>query len=242
MNVGLTPKGRGGLTHARVRVRSIDDLGRDLADDALVVRLERAVRRFRLQSAHNLLDEAFATYAPDALLAQVGQPLLDRLQADHDDGALRFATSLLELRLLAHARGWERASGPLVVLGCTPSGERTLELIALGIALAEAHCRITYLGAATPVNRLDEVVRTEQAAAVVLQAERVDVTRVEISQLRALPVPLVFIGAAAATLARSTHATALDPTSPATSARVAGLARRESSRRSDEPSPSHPGT
>ena len=36
------------------------------------------------------------------------------------------------------------------MLGCTPSGERTLELIALGIALAEAHCRITYLGAATP--------------------------------------------------------------------------------------------
>ena len=50
---------------------------------------------------------AFATYAPDALLAQVGQPLLDRLKADHEEGALRFATSLLELRLLAHARGWD---------------------------------------------------------------------------------------------------------------------------------------
>ncbi|MDA0171626.1 hypothetical protein OJ998_21175 [Solirubrobacter taibaiensis] len=242
MNAGLTPKGRGGLTLARVKVRRIDDLGRDPADDALVLRLERAVRRFRLQSAHNLLDEAFATYAPDALLTQVGQPLLDRLEAKQDDGALRFATSLLELRLLAHGRGWERASGPLVVLGCAPSEERTLELIALGIAVAEAHCRITYLGAATPVDLLTEVVRSEQASAVVLQAEHVRLTRFEISQLRALPVPLVFIGAAAATLARSTHATALDPVNPATSARVAGLARRESSRRSDEPSPSRPRT
>jgi hypothetical protein len=223
-------------------VRRIDDLGRDPADDALVVRLERAVRRFRLQSAHNLLDEAFATYPPDALLVQVGQPLLDRLEAKHDLGALRFATSLLELRLLAHGRGWERASGPLVVLGCAPSEERTLELITLGIALAEAHCRITYLGAATPVDQLAEVVRSEQPSTVVLQAEHARLTRFEIAELRALPVPLVYIGAAAATLARSTHGTALDAIGPATSARVAGLARRESSRRRDEPSPSRPGT
>ena len=207
-----------------------------------MVRLERAVRRFRLQSAHNLLDEAFATYAPEALLAQVGQPLLDRLEAQHEVGALRFATSLLELRLLAHARGWERASGPLVVLGCTPSEERTLELIALGISLAEAHCRITYLGAATGVDLLTEVVRSERPSAVVLQAEQARLTRFEIAELRALPVPLVFIGAAAPTLARSTDATALDPAAASASARVAGLARRESSRRSDEPSPSRPGT
>jgi hypothetical protein len=225
-----------------VSVRAIDDLGRDPADDPLVLRLERAVRRFRLQSAHNLLDEAFATHAPDALLQQVGRPLLDRLEAVHDDGALRFATSLLELRLLAHARGWERTSGPLVVLGCTPSGERTLELIALGIALAERHCRITYLGAATPVDMLTEVVRAERAAAVVLQGEHPRLTRFEAAELRALPAPLVFIGPAAAQLARCTHGTALDATEPTATARIAGLAKRESSRRSDEPSPSGPRT
>ena len=89
---------------------------------------------------------------------------------------------------------------------------------------------------------LAEVVRSEQPSTVVLQAEQARLTRFEIAELRALPVPLVFIGAAAATLARSTHATALDPATPAASARVAGLARRESSRRSDEPSPSRPRT
>ena len=207
-----------------------------------MVRLERAVRRFRLQSAHNLLDEAFATYAPDALLAQVGQPLLDRLEAKHDDGALRFATSLLELRLLAHARGWERASGPLVVLGCAPSEERTLELIALGIALAEAPLpdHVPRRGDAGGPARRGGAQRAGVGRGPPGRAVRL--TRFEIAQLRALPVPLVFIGAAAATLARSTHATALDPASPAASARVAGLARRESSRRSDEPSPSRPRT
>ena len=176
------------------------------------------------------------------LLAHVGRPLLGRLEAAGDDGALRFATSLLELRLLAHARGWERASGPLVVLGCTPSAERTLELIALGIALAEKHCRIAYLGAATPVELLAEVVRSERASTVVLQAEQARLTRVETVELRALAVPLVFIGPAAQALARTTRGQALDVTEPSTTARVAGLARRESSRRSDEPSPSGPRT
>lgn len=206
------------------------------------MRLERAVRRFRLQSAHNLLDEAFATHAPDVLLAQVGRPLLARLEEAHDEGALRFATSLLELRLLAHARGWERASGPLIVLGCTPSGERTLELIALGIALAERHCRIAYLGAATPIDLLAEVVRSERPSIVVLQADHPRLTRFEVAELRSLPVPLVFIGPAAPALARTTHGQGLDVTDPATTARVAGLARRESSRRSDEPSPFGPTT
>jgi hypothetical protein len=221
-------------------VRGIDDLGRAPADDPLVLRLERAVRRFRLQSAHNLLDEAFATHAPDALLRQVGRPLLDRLEQAQDDAALRFATSLLELRLLAHARGWERVSGPLVVLGCTPSGDRTLELIALGIALAERRCRIAYLGAATPVDLLTEVVRSERASAVVLQGDHPRLTRFEAGELRSVPAPLVFIGPAAAELARATHGTALDAAEPTASARIAGLAQRESSRRSDEPSPTRP--
>ncbi len=44
--------------------------------------------------------------------------------------------------------------GPLVVLACAPSDDAVLELIALGLALAARHCRISYLGAATPVDAL----------------------------------------------------------------------------------------
>jgi hypothetical protein len=109
---------------------------------ALVVRLERAIRRFRLQSAHNLLDEVFAAHAPESIVKDIGRPLLQRLD---DPAAARFATSLLELRLLAHARGWERVNGPTSVLACAPHDEDVLPLIALGIALAERGCCICYL-------------------------------------------------------------------------------------------------
>src|SRR3954447_2696303 len=137
--------------------------------EPLVARLERAVRRFRLQSAHNLLDEAFAAYPAEEIVHRVGRPLLQRLD---DPAAHQFASSLLELRLLAHARGWERVNGPRVVLACAPSEEDVLGLIALGIALAERHCRISYLGAATPIETLREAARRQGASVAVLSAER----------------------------------------------------------------------
>ena len=199
-----------------------------------MARLERAVKRFRLQSAHNLLDEAFAAHAPELLVRDVGRPLLDRLD---DPAATRFATSLLELRLLAHARGWERVNGPVVVLACAPAEEQVLDLIALGIALAERHCRIAYLGAATPAEALTETAAHHDVALAVLHADRDTLTRPQTAQLKGLRCPLITVGAAAPALAGQLGATALDLDGPTTAARIAGLAQRESSRRSDEASP-----
>lgn len=197
-------------------------------------RLERAVRRFRLQSAHNLLDEAFAAHPPEALFNEVGRPLLQRLE---DPGARRFATSLFELRLLAHARGWERVSGPAVVLACAPHDEDVLGLIALGIGLAERGCCICYLGAATPVDALAETVRAQNAVLAVIHADNPALTRYETHTLRQLGCPLIALGTARDALAKAADGTALDLAAPTTPARIAGLARRESSRRSDETSP-----
>ena len=203
--------------------------------EPFVTRLERAVRHFRLQAAHNLLDEAFAAHPPETLVKDVGKPLLQRLE---DPAAHRFATSLLELRLLAHAQGWERVNGPLAVLACAPTEEDTLALIALGIALAERHCRIAYLGAATPVEAVEETARSQQAAVTVLSAERAQLARDEAHRLKRLECPLIAIGAAREGLAKQAGATALDVDAPTTAPRIAGMARRwESSRRSDEPSP-----
>jgi hypothetical protein len=205
-----------------------------LDSEPLVVRLERAVHRFRPQSAHNVLDEAFASVPPEAFLREVGRPLLARID---DTAERRFATSLLELRLLSQAQGWERVNGPLVVLACAPSDDDVLELLAVGLALAARHCRIAYLGPATPVDALAEAVHRENAAAVVLAASRAALTGPEGRALRALPCPLLLLGDAREALAEATGGIALDADAPTTPARIAGVARRESSRRSDEPSP-----
>ena len=196
------------------------------AADPLVARLERALRRFRLQSAHNLLDEALATRSPPVFLSEVAEPVLARLESE--PVAHGVATSMLEQRLLAQARGWEAGRGPLVVLACAPREERVLALVALGIELAERGCRISYLGAATPVSALRDAAREQRAALVVVSGAAADLTGPERGELRALAAerPLALIGRAAA---------ALD------AAGLARLAHAQSSPESDDASPGEAG-
>jgi hypothetical protein len=210
--------------------------------DALATRLERALRRFRLQSAHNLLDEALATRSPAAFLDDVAWPVLHRLEADGEEAAVRFARTLFEQRLLGHARGWQAVRGPLVLLACAPRDEQVLGLIGLGIELAERGCRISYLGAATPAAALCDTAREQDAAAVVLAAEQADLTLREQAELRALAAerPLAVAGEAAGPVGSALGAIPLEPADAAV--RVALLAHRESSLRCDEPSPTGPGT
>jgi hypothetical protein len=166
--------------------------------------------RFRVQSVHNLLDEALGASPPDVVARDLILPLFERLEAAGDPGAIRFASSLFEIRLLAQARGWDRVDGPLVVLACAPREERTLALIALGLALAARHCRIEYLGAATPASALRANVVEQRAALAVLSAERADLLVEERAALLSLGLRL--IGRAAPALAASLggEAVALD--------------------------------
>jgi hypothetical protein len=202
--------------------------------EPLAARLERALARFRVQTAHNLLDEAFAAAQADIVAREFVLPLLDRVEAAGDPAVTRFAASLFEIRLLVLARGWERIDGPVVTLACAPREQRTLALIALGLGLAGRHCRISYLGGFTPTATLIE----QPAALVVISAEEDDLTAIERADLRAL-APLL-IGPAAPALAQALGGTALPDDLEAATVRTASLARRRSSRTGDATSPGEP--
>ena len=192
---------------AREQDRVISDGSLHIAVGAgplLVARLERAVRRFRLQMAHNLLDEALTSMPPAVVVRDVVLPLIDRLEEAGDDGAARFASSALEARLLALARGWESIAGPLAILACGPREHRVLEIIGLGLGLAEMRWRISYLGAATPVSAIRETARLDTPAAVVVSVEAPDLPPRDTLALRLLAreSPLLLSGRAGAPLAR----------------------------------------
>jgi hypothetical protein len=207
----------------------------DCADPLLQARLTRAVRRFRLQAAHNVLDEALMALPPPVLVRGVVRPMLRELRCDGDDAAMRFGASLAEVRLLAQARGWDAVDGPAIVLACAPREERVLELIALGLALADRRCRIDYLGAGTPTSALRHAGREAGAAAVVLSAEAMDLRPREVMQLKlvARDAPIGTTGAAARELADAFGGLAL-PDDPLLAVQVVkGVAQRRSSRRSD---------
>jgi hypothetical protein len=196
-------------------------------------RLERAIVRYRVQAAHNLLDEAFGASSPDIVAHGVILPLFARLEETGDPGVVRFASSLFEIRLLAQAGGWERIDGPLVVLACAPREEHTLGLISLGLGLAARHCRVAYLGATTPVWTLEATVREHDVALTVVSAERDDLADDERECLRALE-PLL-IGRAAASLAASLGTSVAFPDGEI----AAVVAHRSSPRRDDAASPPH---
>jgi hypothetical protein len=188
--------------------------------------------RFRVQAAHNLLDEALGAAAPDEVARELVLPLFERLETTGDRAVLRFAASLFEIRLLAQARGWDRIDGPLVVLACAPREERTLGLIALGLALAGRHCRVSYLGAMTPARTLHATVSEQPPALTVVSAERDDLVEGERTELRALDLRL--IGRAADVLAVSLGGAVVSVDGTA----AAELAHRRSPRRGDATSPS----
>jgi MerR family transcriptional regulator, light-induced transcriptional regulator len=189
--------------------------------------------RFRVQAAHNLLDEAFGASAPDVVARDLVLPLFERVEAAGDPGVVRFAASIFEIRLLAQAGGWDRIDGPVVVLACAPREERTLALIALGLALAARHCRVAYLGAMTPARTLQATIREQDAALAVLSAERDDLDTQERAGLRMLD--LLLIGRAAEPLAASLGGAAV----PRDGAVAAELAHQRSSHGDDATSPQY---
>jgi hypothetical protein len=197
----------------------------------VAARLERAVVRFRVQAAHNVLDEAFGASAPDAVARDLVLPLFERLEVAGDPAVIRFAASLFELRLLAQAGRWDRIDGPMVLLACAPREERTLALIGLGLALAARHCRVAYLGALTPARTLRAAVHEQDVALTILSAERDDLDADERAGLRTLD--LLLIGRSAEPLAASLGALAVPPDG----ALAAELAHQRSPRRDDATSP-----
>jgi methanogenic corrinoid protein MtbC1 len=71
---------------------------------------------------------------------------------------------------MALSRGWDRGLGPRALLACAPGEQHTFGLIAFGIALHRLGWRITYLGAATPIEMLAPTARLVHPDAVIVSA------------------------------------------------------------------------
>jgi DNA-binding transcriptional MerR regulator len=121
--------------------------------------LREALDRFRESPAQRVLERLLGAHSRLAVIRDVVLPYLhevgERWSERHVTVAQEhFASTFLEARLLAMARGWDRGTGPLALLAC-PAGERhVFGLLSFGIALHDFGWRITYLGADTPVDMI----------------------------------------------------------------------------------------
>lgn len=110
-----------------------------------------------------------------------------------------FASNMLRGRMLGLARGWDRGAGPRALLACPPGEQHDLSLIAFGLALREHGWRITYLGADTPIETIDETaaaLRPDLIVVAAAEASRLSGCAEELSNLGAR-FPLALAGAGA---------------------------------------------
>jgi methanogenic corrinoid protein MtbC1 len=85
-----------------------------------------------------------------------------------------FASRLIEGRLLALARGWNKGPGRRAVLACPPGEQHTLPLISFGLILRSRGWRNIYLGGETPPSTAQMAADTVTADVVVMSAVSAD--------------------------------------------------------------------
>lgn len=125
--------------------------------------------------AQRVLERLFLAYAPVTVLRDVLLPYLAEVGDRWADGHLsvaqeHFASNFLQARLLALARGWDRGLGPRALLACAPGEQHTFGLVSFGIALHRHGWRVTYLGADTPLEMLEQAARHISPELVVVSA------------------------------------------------------------------------
>lgn len=190
---------------ARFRITAPPGNGQPL-DGASEVR-ERLLERLAAYDetgAEQVLEKLMATAAATTVICDVFLPLMRDIGEMWAQGDLRipqehFATGFVHTRLLVLARGWDRGLGPRAILACPTGEHHTLGLIAFGIALHQLGWRITYLGADTPLDAIEETVEVINPRLTVIAGLLTPQLQAAEAQLSALAqrTPVAVAGAAA---------------------------------------------
>jgi DNA-binding transcriptional MerR regulator len=123
--------------------------------------------------ANAVLDRLLAAFSVETVMTEALVPALHEIgerweRGDITVGQEHFASTILRGRLLALARGWDQGGGASIVLACPPGERHDLPLVMLGLALRSRGWRITFLGADTPLESVDDAAERTGADAVAL--------------------------------------------------------------------------
>ena len=170
----------------------------------LAQELGGALEGFDEDVAHEVLDRLLGIYGLERAIRDAFMPYLRDLgerwaRREVSVAQEHFASRLLEGRLLALARGWNKGPGRRAILAC-PSGEHhTLPLICFGLVLRSRGWRNIYLGADSPPSTVHMAADTVDADVLVMSAVSDDRFVPIVRDLKGLARrrPLVLAGAGA---------------------------------------------
>jgi methanogenic corrinoid protein MtbC1 len=136
-------------------------------------RLEAAFERFDETDANAILDDAFARFTIEAVVARILLPLMNGIGVRWQSGDVsiaqeHFATGVLRGRMLSLARNWGAGGGRSALLACPPGEHHDLGLVAFGLVLRGRGWRVTYLGTDLPIETLADTATKLSPDAVIL--------------------------------------------------------------------------
>ena len=145
----------------------------------LARQLGTCLEAFDDDGAHELLDRLLGLHGLERTIRDALMPYLRGVGERWARGQLsvaqeHFASNLIEGRLLALARGWNRGPGRRAVLACPPGERHTLPLVCFGLVLRSRGWRNIYLGADTPPSTMNMAADTVSADVVVLSSTSID--------------------------------------------------------------------
>jgi DNA-binding transcriptional MerR regulator len=153
--------------------------------------LASSLEAFDEDRAHELLDRLFGLHGLEKAIRDALMPYLRELgerwaRRQVTIAQEHFASRLIEGRLLALARGWNKGRGPRAVLACPPGEQHTLPLVSFGLILRSRGWRNIYLGGETPPSTVQMAADTVAADVVVMSAVSADRFAPIARELRAL--------------------------------------------------------
>lgn len=205
--------------------------------------LHRALGEYDDAAADVVLARLLRTFSPVLVLRDVVLPFMHELGERWAGGTAsvaqeHFATQFFETRVRGLADGWGRREDPCVVTAC-PAGERhQLGLLVFSVALRHAGCRVTFLGADTPLEGIAQAAERTAAQAVVLASVAPGPLRAAVGPLGAQGHRVLLGGAGAeAAVGDAGTAATLLPDDPVRAAGLVAAATAEPDGGGDAPHP-----
>jgi DNA-binding transcriptional MerR regulator len=185
-----------GLSAAEAaRLATVEEEPRGASARPAVERIAAALRTalddFDAAAGHAAIDQLLAAVSIEFAITDVLIPYLRELGDRWADGEVsvaqeHFASNLIRGRLLGLARDWGSGGGASAVLACLPGEAHDLGLIIFGLLIARRGWRVTFLGADTPFDTLDDSVRTLDPTLIVLSTRDAGRFRQHASSITAL--------------------------------------------------------
>jgi DNA-binding transcriptional MerR regulator len=140
------------------------------------IRLRAALDVWDGETADQIIERLLLTFGLAAALNRVLLPYLHELGERWARGEVtvsheHFASGVVRARLVACARPWCDAPGPLALLACAPGESHDIGLVGFGLVLhGHFGWRISYLGADAPIDDTARAVAELRPSAVVISA------------------------------------------------------------------------